>query len=271
MRSFLKWAGSKYAIRHNIMELLPAGKRLIEPFTGSGVIFLNSHYKHYLLSEKNKDLVDLYQFLQKEGATFINDCRHYFNPKHNTAEKYLEFRKIFNETLNDASRRRERAMLFLYLNRHGYNGLCRYNNSGYFNVPFGRYVQPILPENTMHIFHQKSQSAVFQHADFREIMKKAKKGDVIYCDPPYVPLSSTAKFSSYISQEFSNIDQQELVQHADKLSQRGIPVIISNHDTPETREYYKNAEIISLEVSRHISCNIKNRKKVSELIAVFKN
>lgn len=270
MRSFLKWAGSKFAIRNRILNHLPPGNRLIEPFGGSAVIFLNSqHYNSYLIAENNPDLIDIYQFLQKEGNDFIQDCRHYFKPENNHVDQYLLFRKLFNETLGVPERKRERAMLFIYLNRHGYNGLCRYNSSGLFNVPFGRYINPELRETNMLYFHHKSQNAIFKYADFRETFAMAKKGDVIYCDPPYVPLSKTAKFSEYVAKEFSASDQEELVKLAKKFAKKGIPVIISNHDTPVTRQYYEDAIITQLDVSRHISCNIKNRKKVSEIIAVF--
>lgn len=266
MRPFLKWAGGKYAIRQHILASLPKGKRLIEPFMGAGAIFLSSDYPQYLLAEKNEDLVDLFRFLQKEGESFIQDCLPYFQPENNCAEKYAFFRNRFNQTLNLPEHKRERAILFLYLNRHGYNGLCRYNSKGGYNVPFGRYAQRILPaENMMH-FHQKSQGVIFEQADFRETLQKARKGDVIYCDPPYVPLKQAF---SYVPGDFSMQDQEDLAELAETLAKKNIPVIISNHDTPETREYYKNAKIIELNVSRYISCQTDNRKKAKELIAVF--
>lgn len=269
MRSFLKWAGSKYTIREHIIQKLPEGKRLIEPFTGSASIFLNSHYSEYLLGEKNQDLVDLYQLLQKEGVKFVDDCKEYFILDNNCPEKYLQFREKFNETLNKPRKKKQRALLFLYLNRHCYNGLCRYNNKGIFNVPFGQYHHPKLPEKNMLYFHEKSQQAIFAYADFRTLLKQAKSGDVIYCDPPYVPLSNTAYFSKYLQGEFSSTDQQDLADIANNLSKKNIPVILSNHDTLETREYYKNAKIIALDVQRRISCSVNNRKKAAEIIAVF--
>jgi DNA adenine methylase len=266
MRPFLKWAGSKYAIRQHILANLPKGNRLIEPFVGTGTIFLNTEYKKYLLAEKNPDLVDLFRFLQQEGEAFIQDCLPYFQPENNCAEKYAFFRSAFNDTLNKPEKKRARALLFVYLNRHGYNGLCRYNNKGGYNVPFGRYAERILPAESMREFHRKSQQAVFEHADFRETFKKAKKGDVIYCDPPYVPLTSTFR---YVPGDFTIDDHMELAQLAEKLGKKGIPVIISNHDTPETRKYYKSARMSELSVFRPINCQTHNRGRAAELIAVF--
>lgn len=269
MRPFLKWAGGKYAIRQHILDLLPNGKRLIEPFAGAGAIFLNSHYESYLIGEKNNDLILLYQFLQKEGLDFIHDAKGYFTPKNNCVEKYMAFRKKFNDLLEKPKKNRERALLFLYLNRHGYNGLCRYNSTGGYNVPFGRYSSPFFPEKAMKYFYEKSQNAVFKYADFRETLEEAQTGDIVYCDPPYVPLSKTAYFSSYIKDVFSEQEQKDLATMAKKLARQGIPVIISNHDTQATREYYKHAKIIQLDVPRLISRDINNRQKTSEIIAFF--
>jgi len=119
----------------------------------------------------------------------------------------------------------------------------------------------------MLFFHQKSQQAIFQQADFRDTMKTAQKGDVIYCDPPYVPLSDTAYFSSYTQNGFSEKDQIDLAVLAEELYHRGIPVIISNHNTPKTREYYHQAQLIEFNTRRLISC--KSRNTASELLAVY--
>lgn len=266
MRPFLKWAGSKYAIRQHVLANLPKGKRLIEPFMGTGTIFLNSQYNSYLLAEKNPDLIDLFRFIQTEGDKFIKDCEPYFQPENNCAEKYAFFREKFNQLLNKPEHKRERAILFVYLNRHGYNGLCRYNNKGFYNVPFGRYAERILPIEAMRAFHQKSKTAIFEQADFRDTLKKARKGDVVYCDPPYVPLTTAFR---YVPGDFTTQDHIELAELAEALGKKNIPVIISNHDTPETREYYKNARTTELSVFRPINCQTHNRGRAPELIAVF--
>ena len=138
MRPFLKWLGNKYRHIDKLLRLLPDGKRLVEPFAGSGAVFLNTSFNHYLLGEKNADLVSLYQHLQAEGESFIEDCKRLFKPRYNQAKAYYKLRDSFNASKNH----RERAIMFLYLNRHGYNGLCRYNLNGGFNVPFGLYKSP---------------------------------------------------------------------------------------------------------------------------------
>lgn len=264
-RSFLKWAGGKYNCLSALLSSLIPGHRLIEPFTGSGVIFMNTDYNAYILGETNNDLINLYISLQTQGEDFIQYCEQYFSDASNLKDRYYEYRNRFN-SIEDSL---EKSALFLYLNRHGYNGLCRYNSTGGYNVPFGLYAKPYFPHKEMTLFHHKSKQATFIHNDFRKTFELAEKGDVIYCDPPYVPISEHTKPFSYTSEAFSNEDQIELAELALETAAKGIPVIISNHDTSFTRKQYQKAQIQSFRVSRYINCQANLRVPVKELIAVF--
>ncbi|QGG48472.1 DNA adenine methylase [Heliorestis convoluta] len=174
-------------------------------------------------------------------------------------------RQRFNESLDPW----ERSTLFLYLNRHGYNGLCRYNKKGIYNVPFGRYKAPYFPEKEMHHFHEKAQRATFMIADFRETFAQTRRGDVIYCDPPYAPLSATSDFTAYDGQAFTYHAQVELAQQAYEKSQAGIDIVISNHATAEMLALYRKSHLEVFNVQRTISCQGDRRKKVHELLAYF--
>lgn len=266
MKPFLKWAGNKYAILDRIRAKLPSGKRLIEPFVGSGALFLNTDYKNNLLADSNDDLIVLYLTLQKEGQEFIDYCRTFFEPEQNEESRYYDWRRIFNSTKEP----RLKAALFLYLNRHGYNGLCRYNSKGLFNTPFGRYKKPYFPEKEMLYFFEKARNAVFICSDFSRTMEMARSGDVIYCDPPYVPLSPTANFTSYSTGGFGEEHQLELARMAELISSKGIPVLISNHDTPFIRKTYVVASKSYFLVQRHISCRGSARNKAEEVLALYK-
>ncbi len=265
-RPFLKWAGNKYRVLPHIRLRLPPGKRLVEPFAGSGAVFLNTDYDHYLLTDTNPDLILLYNTLKTEGADFVRYCRRFFQPRYNTPEQYYALRDAFNR----ARPGRRKAALFVYLNRHGYNGLCRYNKQGGFNVPFGRYVRPHFPEAEMLNFHERAQHAEFRVQSFEKTLRDARKGDVVYCDPPYVPLSVSASFTSYSQGGFDLEQQRHLAELAAETAARGIPVLISNHDTPFTREAYARAtELDSFPVHRSISCNGARRQAARELLALF--
>lgn len=266
MRPFLKWLGNKYQCIDEIRLHLKSNARLVEPFAGSGAVFLNTNYDSYLLGEQNKDLINLYRLLAEEGDQFIDYARRYFQPKYNQEEIYYQLRERFNNSKSI----RLRSALFLYLNRHGYNGLCRYNSQGIYNVPFGRYQKPYFPEEEMRYFHQKAQHAEFIHSDFRKTMSQAQDRDIVYCDPPYIPLSSSASFTSYTQKGFCYQSQQALAEMAKTLANKNICVLISNSDTPLTRELYKDADIHSFPVKRLISCKASSRKPVHEIVAIYR-
>ena len=265
MKPFLKWAGGKYRLVELIKSTLPQGNRLIEPFVGSGAVFLNTDYANNILSDSNPDLINLFKLVQKDGPGFIHYCNQLFVPENNTETAFYALREEFNTTKDT----RKKAALFIYMNRHCFNGLCRYNLKGRFNVPFGRYSKPTFPEKELFNFHQKAQNATFEVADFREAMVKAKSGDVIYCDPPYVPLSATSSFTSYAKDGFGFTEQHALADMAKMLQKKGVTVVISNHDTEFTNQVYYPAKIITFDVQRFISSNTKNRNAVGELLAVF--
>ena len=268
IRPFLKWAGNKYRIMNHIQQMLPEGDRLVEPFAGSGAVFLNTDYDRYLLADNNPDLVSLYTLLRDQGDTFIEQCARLFRDATNKEDYYYRRREEFNKTRNAA----RKAALFIYLNRHGYNGLCRYNASGGFNVPFGRYKKPYFPADEMQLFHEKSQAAEFVHHDFSRVFELLKQGEVVYCDPPYVPLSTSSNFTSYSAGGF-NLDQQQLLAElAGQTRTAGIPVLISNHNTRFTLKAYRSADNIKrLKVNRMISCNGKTRQPANELLALFES
>jgi DNA adenine methylase len=264
-RPFLKWAGNKYALMDKIKALLPPGQRLIEPFAGSGAVFLNSKYPTYLLADSNRDLIELFCTLKREGRRFIDYCRTFFTEASNDKATFYERRKIFNETTDGW----ERSAYFVYLNRHSYNGLCRYNLKRQFNAPFGRYRKVYFPELEMMAFHIKAAQVDFRCADFQQVMAEAREGDVVYCDPPYVPWSETSNFTSYGPSAFGVKQQQALVNLAEELCQKGVPVLISNHDTAFTQQAYQRAQLTSFEVRRSISCKARQRARVRELLAFF--
>jgi DNA adenine methylase len=265
-RAFLKWAGGKYSLSEQIVALLPNAEKLVEPFVGAGSVFLNSNFDKYHLNDINPDLIDLYKILKSKPQQYVNDAKQLFVKTNNSESAYYSLRKRFN----DCSEPYERAVLFLYLNRHGYNGLCRYNRSGGFNVPFGRYVKPYFPEHELIVFAEKAGSATFTCLPFNQVFRRARKNAVIYCDPPYVPINTTAMFTDYSSKGFSLDQQVELAKLARHTSKnRNIPVLISNHDVTFTRDIYQHASITTLKVKRSISQNGAGRVPVDELFALY--
>ena len=288
-RPFLKWAGNKYQVLPEIWKVLPdKGNRFIEPFAGSGSVFLNvtldpqKMYGSYVIGDSNPDLMELYKLVKTDGAAFIKRCRIIFNgdgktiPSGNDRTQYEHLRDVFNGKKIDSvltALNIGRSELFVYLNRHCFNGLCRYNSKGGFNVPFGRYKGPNVPEDDILLFNKQIQNVAFNSSDYTTLLATLKPtaGDVVYLDPPYVPLSATASFTDYSNDGgFPMSKQKELAKLAEQYAGAGAVVLISNHDTLVSRELYKNASAIhAFGVTRFISAAGKSRNKAPELIAVF--
>lgn len=268
-RPFLKWAGGKYRLLDKIHKTFPKNKkRLIEPFVGAGSVFLNSHFDEYILVDINQDLIHLFTIIQNQPNEFIEAANLLFTaPDANSEDFYYQCRTTFNSRQDPFTR----ATLFLYLNRFGYNGLCRYNNKKEFNVPFGDYLRPYFPEAEIRYFSQHAQKATFICGDFSEAFKYANAESIVYCDPPYAPLNQHSNFTQYAGNGFSLDHQVELARLARSTSTDiGAHVIISNHDTPFTRKIYQGAKFKRALVQRTISQNGQQRQKVKELLAVFK-
>lgn len=265
-RSFLKWPGGKYSLVNEIRRHLPEGRLLIEPFVGSGTVFLNTDYQEYWLSDINSDLINLYNIIKHKVDKFVDDSVGLFSRKNNTASAYYCLRQTFNQSQDPY----KRALLFLYLNRHGYNGLCRYNKSGGFNVPFGTYSRPYFPEAELYGFAEKAQCATFICEDYLQSLQRSPEKAIIYCDPPYTPLSATANFTNYYSRNFTPEDQSSLAELAYvTMLNRGASLLISNHDTVMARHWYRHAKLTTVQVSRRIGCQVQSRAAVQELLALY--
>lgn len=265
-RAFLKWAGGKFKLVDELSNYLPTGERLVEPFVGAGSVFLNTDYPSYLLCDINHDLINLYNIVKERPLEYIAAAKKLFVDEMNQKEAYYRVRVDFNKSSDPFLR----SVYFLYLNRHGFNGLCRYNRKGGFNVPFGSYKKPYFPEKEILAFSKKAQRAEFKCIGYEKAFEEIRTGDVIYCDPPYAPLSTTASFTTYVGAGFSLDDQALLARYSRHMAlEQRIPVVISNHDIPLTRELYRGAHLAKIQVQRNISQNGSGRNKVDELIALY--
>ncbi len=182
MSTILKWAGNKTAIMSELKKHLPAGPRLVEPFAGSCAVMMETDYPSYLVADINPDLINLYKKVAADCEAFISRARALFEEA-NRELAYYNIRQEFNYSTEITDFMK--AVYFLYLNRHGYRGLCRYNKSGHFNIPYGNYKNPYFPEKEIRAFAEKAQQATFICASFDETLAMLQVGDVVYCDPPY--------------------------------------------------------------------------------------
>ncbi|MBG0539526.1 Dam family site-specific DNA-(adenine-N6)-methyltransferase [Enterobacter hormaechei] len=267
-RPFLKWAGGKYSLLPELDRLIPPGKRLIEPFVGGGSVFLNvEKHESFLLADVNADLINLYQMLEVDHIRVCSLAKILFE-RANSEEAYKELRDEFNNQRMGAP---ERAAAFLFLNRHCFNGLIRYNREGFFNVGWGKYEAPYFPEIEIKAFKQKSHKCVFMNAGYRRTLALAGEGDVAYCDPPYEPLPGTAGFTNYAAGGFSWADQISLAESCVAAHQRGAKVLISNSTAPRVLELYEQHGFIlhHVDARRAISSKGSTRETAKDIVATL--
>jgi DNA adenine methylase len=240
LRPPLKWAGGK---RWQVPHLLPlwsrhADRRLVEPFCGGLAVALGLQPKRALLSDANPHLINLYQWL-KRGFVVDLEMR-------NDKALFYRHRKAFNGALQaNRAQSREAAALFYYLNRTGYNGLCRFNADGEFNVPFGSY-QRIAYVRDFSIYRATFEHWVFRSGDFESL--DLASDDFVYADPPY-----DVEFTAYSRGGFGWNDQ---VRAAEWLASHPGPVVLSNQATSRIVDLYRalGFDLRFLKGPRHISC-----------------
>ncbi|EAA9302417.1 Dam family site-specific DNA-(adenine-N6)-methyltransferase [Salmonella enterica] len=267
-RPFLKWAGGKYSLLPDLYQLIPAGMRLIEPFVGGGSVFLNSD-KHacFLLADVNTDLINLYQMLAVVPGAVIRHARVMFD-RLNNAESYTALRDEFNAQVMDGP---ERAAAFLFLNRHCFNGLIRYNRNNQFNVGWGKYPSPYFPLDEINAFTEMAHNCVFMTAGFRRTLALAGEGDVVYCDPPYEPMPGTAGFTNYAAGGFTWDDHIALAECCVAAHQRGARIVIGNSTAPRVVDLYSQYgfEIHHISARRSISSKGSTRETAKDLVAIL--
>lgn len=266
-RPFLRWPGGKSRLLRLIWRHLPRARRLIEPFIGAGAVTLSAPdaFSAFIVSDANEALIQLWRAV-KEPDDLIGQARKYFTERYRSREAYALLRSTFNPTAAAL----ERAALFLYLNKFGFNGLTRFNRAGQFNTPYGNPSSvPKLREREIRLASQRLRHSEIHYGDFSRAMQLAGDGDVVYCDPPYLPLDGLAAFTAYTTDGFGIEDQRRLISEARKPSARGAFVAISNHDTANARSLYEAFDIIELQAYRSISARATKRGRARELLAIL--
>lgn len=286
IRSLVKWPGGKSRVIPDLRLVLPKADCLVEPFVGGASVFLNTEYRRYILGDINPDLINLYRQVMRWPDAVIDAARPLFKV-YGDKEGYKWIRDDFNARTRDYLSSRDvfdngpdvgkvlRAAQFLYLNRHGYNGVVRYNRQGGYNVPFGKHkTPPYFPEEQIRLFSEKANDtkAIFLCCPFQSTLKVVVGSDaVIYCDPPYIPTSETANFTQYHTAPFGEKEHRKLAAallDANRLT--GAPIILSNSDTPTTREIYRGFTFQKISVTRSISAKADTRGAAKEVIGVLK-
>lgn len=272
MKPIFKWAGNKYSLAPQLLPFIPSGRRYIEPFVGAGGLFCalveTNKFETYWLNDLNPDLMSFYTQLKEKGLPFMEAVGGFFNHFYNREEDYYCLRETFNKMFVGHP---DRAVMLPYFNKHGFNGLIRYNQQGGFNVPYGRYKSPYLPMVEMELWHIFLQNTLLTNMDFEKVLLFSEEGDVVYCDPPYHPLSNTSNFTSYQRGWRPGVDDERLARTCYEAKERGVQVIVSAPHIPKLHEiFYKHgASFYTVGANRHIAANALKRKPVLEYVIVM--
>lgn len=267
---FLKWAGGKGQLLNQFGAYFPPNFNCYyEPFLGSGAVFFHLRPARAVLNDLNPNLVAAYRHIQTqldELLLILHSLRQEYHTQspQEQEQTFYQLRTRYNDLPSGSL---EKTALLIFLNKTGYNGLYRENKKGGFNVPFGRYDNPtIFDETNLRAISREMQGVTLLNTGFREAVKTAQRGDFIYFDPPYVPLSKTASFTAYTGQDFSLADQHQLAALLSELTQRGVLFMLSNAATDTARQLYRDFHQHEVLASRAINSNPNSRGKIAELV-----
>jgi DNA adenine methylase len=274
---FLKWAGGKSAVAPQIERLLPHDTRervYREPFLGGGAMFFHLQPRRAVLSTSVADVATTYEVVQRHVDALVSRLEK-LRATHST-EQFYEIRAAFNQ--GRSAPRVERAAWLIYLNKTCYNGLFRTNQSGEFNVPVGRFTRPgpdggsrpqtprIVDPPALRLAAAALADVEIRCAGFDHLLGAAEAGDIVYFDPPYVPLGKRGGSSSSSDGSFTLEDQARLAEVFRALDERGCLLALSNSDTPEVRRLYQGYDVSPIIAPRAISAKASSRGDVTELL-----
>ena len=285
---FVKWAGGKGQLLDVLKANLPDGMgttitKYAEPFVGGGALLfalLNEYtFDEVYINDNNKELINVYSIIKDNCAALLDELQ----VLQDSYEKldldeqqafYYTQRDKFNELQLSAETSVIKASLFIFLNKTCFNGLYRVNKSGKFNVPAGKYKNPLIcdRENLMNI-SKRLQNVIMRSCDYHDVESFADENTLVYFDPPYRPLNVTSAFTSYTENQFNDNDQIELANFYKQLSDKGVKVLLSNSDPHNVNyednffdELYAEFDIQRITAVRMINSKSEKRGNVTELL-----
>lgn len=273
---FVKWAGGKRKITDLLIETFPNSfnpekNRYFEPFVGGGALMFalgrsNSKLqipgKNLFINDLNPELTNTYAVIRDNVSDLIRELK--------KLSKRINEKDYYLIRANVPKGKIARAARFIYLNKTCFNGLWRVNSKGEFNVPFGKSKNPTLySEENLRACSKRLQNCTITNVGFEKSVAQAKKGDLVYFDPPYIPLSSSSSFAAYSKEGFGLGQHELLAKTIIKLNSKGVFVLLSNSDTPATRNIFKDSlNLRRLLMSRTISASASTRNPVFEILGM---
>lgn len=261
---FLKWAGGKSQLLKQFEPLFPkpnSYKRYIEPFVGGGAVFFYLEPREAVIADLNKDLINAYKVLKNHVEELVKTLEYY--QQNHSKDFFLKIRDEYNADKLDNI---NKAAHLIYLNKACFNGLYRVNKKGGFNVPFGQHKKFTVNKEGLLAASKLLKHTKIENTDFENVLKYAQKGDFVYFDPPYYPLTKGSDFTSYTKESFLEKEQEKLADIFEQLDRRGCLLMLSNSDTKLIRSLYKKWHITRVSAKRFINCIAEKRGDVNEVV-----
>ena len=259
---FVKWAGGKRQLIPQIRERMPEKYNdYYEPFVGGGAVIFDLLPVNALINDINKALINTYRTICNEPDAFLKEVNRLDNDMWEDGKKYYYFiRECYNDKLMRSEYDVELAALFVFINKHCFNGLYRVNGKGLFNVPYNNSRRVSVDENVIIATSEYLRGVTIIDGDFEQACKNAKKGDFVFIDSPYAPLNPTS-FESYTKEGFDIESHKRLAKFYDELTVRGCYCMLTNHNTELINELYGNKDykIDVVSVKRMINSDASNR------------
>ena len=276
IKPFIKWAGGKRQLLPYIRKKVPKSyNNYYEPFLGGGSVLIDLQPKQAVINDINEQLINTYIQIRDNVNNIIKILDDY---KQQTKDKDKDFFKYFFNQLknqyNDKIKKgildEESASMFIWLNKHCFNGLYRVNKQGLFNVPYNRSItHNIDNDNFLQMSKFLSNNISILNEDFTIALNTVKKNDFVYIDSPFVPISDTANFTSYTKDKFNDADHERLAILFYKLDGLGAKLLLSNNNVAKVRKLYKDYNIETIDIKRSINCDSSKRYSQEVLISNY--
>lgn len=259
---FVKWAGGKRQLIPQIRERMPEKYNdYYEPFVGGGAVIFDLLPANALINDINKALINTYRTICNEPDAFLKEVNRLDNDMWEDGKKYYySIREHYNDKLMRSEYDVELAALFVFINKHCFNGLYRVNGKGLFNVPYNNSRRVSVDEDVIIATSEYLRRVTIIDGDFEQACKNAKKGDFVFIDSPYAPLNPTS-FESYTKEGFDIESHKRLAKLYDELTASGCYCMLTNHNTELINELYGNKDykIDVVSVKRMINSDASNR------------
>lgn len=267
----VKWAGGKRQLLDKITERMPKKYNCYyEPFIGGAAVLFGLQPKEGVINDINGELINLYRTIKDDPEEFNRIIKE-LDSADCDKEYYYKQRENYNNKIIANEKDPELAALFVWLNKHCFNGLYRVNKKGLFNVPYNNKngSTASADENNINLISEYLKGIRILEGDFEESVAEAKEGDFIFIDSPYAPINATS-FEDYTKEGFSEEEHRRLANLFKELDKKGCYCMLTNHDVPLIRELYNDYNIEVVEVKRLINRNASNRKGTEVIIRNYK-